>query len=276
MAEYLTEPKFKRRLLATFFVRFHMMLILGTVGLSGVVISKTLLAAGIGSMMARYFIAVIVAYVGFFLLMRLWLWYIGISPHARRQLARSQSRSSSFDGGDIPLDLGSAGRGSSGGGSGWGGFGGGRSGGGGASDSWLVNADPTIKTSAIFEPKGGGGSSPGKWSSGFDLDLGDDGCLGILVLFLLIALILGVAGAGIYLIYQAPVIFAEAAFQAAMAAGLIKATNQMDRIGWAGSVWKATWIPFTIILITATAFGWAAHEYCPEATRVAEVFTICR
>lgn len=274
MAEKLTEPKFKRRLLATFFVRFHMTLILGAVGISGVAISKTLLVVGVSSMWARYFIAVIVAYAGFFLLMRMWLWYIGISPHARRQLAQSQSRSSSFDVGEIPLDLGSLNRGS-GGGSGWTGFGGGSSRGGGAGDSWMDQADPNVKTSAIFDVKGSG-SSAGKGSFDFDLDLGDDGCLGIIVLLLLIALILGVAGAGIYLIYQAPVILAEAAFQAAMAAGLVKATNRMDQIGWTGSVWEATWVPFAILLITATAFGWAAQEYCPEATKMAEVFTNCR
>jgi hypothetical protein len=287
MINRITEPIFKHRLLASFFVRFHMTLILCAVCVSGIITSKTLLMFGVSWMPVRYPIAVVCAYAIFFLLMRLWLWYIGISPRARDYLApRSQNRDSksgsrssgiSFDLSSVP---------SSGtGGSNWSGFNGGSSGGGGASDSWS-EASSTANWLASSEPlpaTSGGSfnlgsvSSPSSGSSGgsFDLDLGDDGFLAFVVLLLLVTLVLGIFGAGAYLIYQAPAIFAEAAFQAALASGLIKASKEIDNTDWKGSVFKATRIPFVIVLALAMAFSLTAHYYCPAATKATEVFNLC-
>lgn len=279
--EKLTEPKFKRRLVAHFFVRFHMTLMLSAVCFSGVVTSKLLLVMGLRSIPVRYAIAITCAYLFFFLLVRLWLWYIGISPRARNLVNQSQNRRSSrtsvADGLSFDVSSGIAGSGSK-----WGGFGGGSSGGAGASDSWDSSLPGNWLTSNQTMPSSGSssfnlgsssGSSGGDW---FDFDLGDDGCGAIVLLLLLIALVFGAFGAGIYLIYQAPAIFAEAAFQAALASGLIKASNKIDAADWRGSVFKATWIPFVIVLILAVAFGIAAHHYCPAATKVTEVFSNCK
>lgn len=286
MNERITEPKFKHRLLAAFFVRFHMTLILGAVCLSGVITSKMLLSVGFTWMPMRFAIAIIAAYAIFFLMVRLWLSYIGISPRARTLISQARSRKSrsgSSSGGGV-FDFGSSG--GSGSGSSWGGFGGGSGGGGGASESWgdaapdaawLSSSEP-LPSSGVgsFNLGSLGSASSGSSGGGFDLDLGDDGCLAIVVLLLLIALILGIFGAGAYLIYQAPAIFGEAAFQAALASGLIKASRGIDNADWKGSVFRATWIPFIVILILAVAFGGAAHRYCPAATRIAEIFTACK
>lgn len=290
MADKLTEPKFKQRLLSRYFVRLHMVLILGAVGISGVASSKLLLMAGLHSLMVRYPIAVAAGYGVFFMLIRLWLWYVGISPTERRRLSESRggsAGSSSSSGGGISVDLGSGS--GSGGGSGWKGFGGGGSGGGGASDSWAEAATrANFLAAAEPAPPAGGGSfelggmgsgstGGGKGSGGgLDIDLGDDGIWAIVALALLIVLIAGIFGSAAYLIYQAPAIFGEAAFDAALASGLARASRGMSGEDWKGSVLKATWIPFVLILAAATAFGWAAHKYCPAATRVTEVFTVCR
>ncbi|MGE0129803.1 MAG: hypothetical protein AB7U82_17110 [Blastocatellales bacterium] len=278
----VSEPVFKGRLRAHFFVRLHMLLIFGAVILSGVSVSKLLLEFSVVSMPVRYAIAVCIAYGVFFLLVRLWLWYVGITGTKSRQRKQSSSNSSSGDsssGLDINVDF-SSGGGSKG--SSWSGFGGGKSGGGGASDSW---GQPAFLSSDQSFSSGGSGSS---WFSGgssksssfglddIGLDGGDDGCLGVIVLLLLAALLLAIFGAGIYAIYQAPAILAEAAFQAALASGLIRATKRIERGDWAGSVFKATIIPLVIVLALAVAFGWAAHRYCPAATRVAEIFRLCR
>jgi len=288
MSNRINEPKFKHRLLASFFVRFHMTLILGAVCVSGIITSKMLLVLGVTSMLVRYPIAVVCAYVIFFLLMRMWLWYVGISPRARNSLStRSPNRSShsSSSSSGISFDPGS-GSSSGEGGSSWTGFGGGGSGGGGASDSWgEASSSANWLTSSEPLPSISGGSfnfgslsSPSSGSSGggFDLDLGDDGCWPIVVLLLLVALVLGIFGAGAYLIYQAPAIFAEAAFQAALASGLIKASKGIDNGDWKGGVFKATWIPFVSVLALAMTFGLAVHHYCPAATKASEVFNSCK
>ena len=95
------------------------------------------------------------------------------------------------------------------------------------------------------------------------------------LLTLLGLLLLGVFGAGIFLIYQSPAILAEAAFQAALSLGLINAAKRIEYGDWAGSVFKATWIPFAIALAAAIGFGWAAQHYCPAATKAAEIFYLC-
>ncbi|MGE0102091.1 MAG: hypothetical protein AB7H86_06950 [Blastocatellales bacterium] len=274
MPEKLTMPKFRQRLLARYFVRLHMTLILGAVVLSGVITSKLLLLAGLRSMAIRYPIAVLLAYLVFFVLIRLWLWYVGISPQARESTADS--------GGFIPdispgIDIGSRG-------TGWGGFGGGTSGGGGASDSWgesasewLSSTEPPPSASPGSFSLGGSGSSSGKGSGGslFDLDLGDDGCLPIIVMILLAALILLIFGSAAWLIYQAPAIFAEAAFEAALASGLIRASKGIDSPDWKGSILKATWLPFVLVLVMSIALGWTVNEFCPDAATIREAFLIC-
>lgn len=290
-AEPLTETKFKHRLLAHFFVRFHMTLILSAVCMPGVVTSKLLLAVGISSMPVRYPIAVCVAYGVFFVLLRLWLWYIGISPRARHELtARKTSSRSGSIGDSISFDLGSGSSVRTSGSSSatdWQGFGGGSSGGAGATDSWGESAAGSewLSAASPSPPTGGGalnwsggssGSSGNVSGSSLDFDLGDEGCLPVVVLLLLLALLVGIFGAGAYLIYQAPAIFAEAAFQAALASGLVKAARGLDTGGWKGSVWRVTWLPFVIVLALAFAFGWAAHRYCPAATKATEVFTVCK
>ncbi len=270
----LTEPKFKHRLRASFFVRFHMTIMLAGVALSGVGINKLLLWIGLRSMPVRYAIAICFAYGIFFLLVRLWLWYVGIKTH--RELGRKSESSGSTI--DIPFPdfSSSAGSGSSSG-STWSGFGGGDSGGAGASDSW--GATPEWLSSTDPLPASGGSGLNLSSSSGIDLpdlDLGgDDGCLPIVVLLLILAVLFAIFGAAGWLIYQGPSILTEIAFEAALASGLVKAAKSIDRGEWTGSVFKATWIPFAIVLVLSIALGIAAQRLCPQASRIGEVFTLC-
>jgi hypothetical protein len=68
-----------------------------------------------------------------------------------------------------------------------------------------------------------------------DFDLGDEG----IVLVLLALLVLVIFGAGAYPVYAAPEILAEAAFEAVLAAGLIKASRKItSRMDW--QLFKAT------------------------------------
>src|SRR5207237_639182 len=103
---------------------------------------------------------------------------------------------------------------------------------------------------------------------GFDLDLGDEA----IVLIALALLLLVIFGAGAYLVYAAPEILSEAAFQALLAAGLIKASRKISRQGWMGSVLRATCVPFLVVLLMTAAFGWVAQKHYPHAARLADIF----
>jgi hypothetical protein len=82
-------------------------------------------------------------------------------------------------------------------------------------------------------------------------------------------------GVGIYLVWEAPVILSEAAFELVLASALGSAAGRMQQPGWMGSVFRATWLPFALVLAMATAFAGVAQHFCPEATRLSEVLRMC-
>lgn len=100
----------------------------------------------------------------------------------------------------------------------------------------------------------------------------DEGGLAlVVVLGLLLVLLLSVLGGAAYLIWEAPAILSEAAFDALLAASLVKSSRRMNEPDWLGSVFKATWKPFTLILAISLLAGWAMHHYLPKAQRIADV-----
>jgi hypothetical protein len=255
---------FKQRFPERFSVRLHMTLLLSGVFISGLLFSKVLFELGMRSMLARYLIAVCASYAVFFLLIKIWLWYVTPSPKYEPSLPDidigdavnlSQVSGDVIQGGARAVhkvvDGAISGHG-------------GDFGGGGATDVW---GDPPMFSSSMVE-SGSGGSSHHRGPGLPGFDLGDDA----IVLIVLAALLLAIFGAGAYLVYAAPSILSEAAFQALLAAGLIKASRKMTRQGWVGSVLRATCVPFLIVLLMTGIFGWVAHRHSPNATRLADVF----
>ncbi len=230
--------RFVSRIAARFFVRFHMSLIFGATAGAAVVTSRLLYGIGVDSLALRYALATAGAYLVFFILVRAWIFYV-------IRLAPSNAN----------LDLPDTGP------TGWGhgaGFhgGGGHSGGGGASGTFDGSVD---------EAPGRGG---GDWIS---LDL-DDGFVFVVALLVLVAFF---GGAAVWLVWQAPVILPEAAFEALLAAGLVKAARRGEARGWARGVLRATVLPFLLVMAAATFVGFAAHRVCPEAVRLVDVFHRC-
>ena len=249
--------EFKQSLARRFVVRSHMTLMLVALGASGVLISKVLLEIGVRSMLERYLIAVVLSYALFFIFIRLWLMYV--SPAKPKPRSRSVDVGNAIDIGDLSVDV--AGESSVAGDQTFGG--GGDFGGGGATDMWGgVTEPPIISTPSTAVQSGGG-------LGGFDFDFDLEEGIVLVVLALLLVVIFG---AGAYLVYAAPEILSEAAFQALLAAGLIKASKKMDGPGWMGSVLKATWVPFVIVLAMTGIFGLVAQTYYPHATRLADIF----
>ncbi len=253
-----SEKRFRQQILHDYFVRFHMVLILSAVIASGVLASKLLLELGLHSMRLRYAIAVLGSYLVFLLLVRVWIWYV----------CRAHNRSmavGNFNVGSIQV-----------GGGGSGGsmseplvFGGGSSGGGGASDSWGddIPTGGSSQAAASSLPSSSGGSKFGS----FDIDLGDGDDW--LILVLLAALVLSIVLSCGYLIYVAPNLLPEAAWQAVLASSLTRVTKRIDHEDWIRSVLRASAIPFAVVLVFATALGWVAHQHCPHAVKLHEVLS---
>jgi len=78
------------------------------------------------------------------------------------------------------------------------------------------------------------------------------------------------------MVWQAPVILPEAAFEALLAAGLVKAARRSEARGWTRGVLKSTVIPFALVLAAASFAGWAAQRACPQAVRLTDAMRLCR
>jgi hypothetical protein len=270
-----SDSEFKQALGGRFFLRFHMTLILCAVIASGAVASKLLLLMGVRSMWMRFPLAVALSYGAFFLLIRVWLWYIDDSP--RRRVSGDVVDSVGLI--DIPMSFSGSGNTAPGPSADHIGIGSGDAGdfgGGGASDEWGSESSNNIasslarSTSRSKSSLGSSSSSSSGGSGGLDLDGGE-----VLVLIVFAILLIAVFGAGAYLVYQAPAILAEAALQVVLASSLARASRRIARPGWFGSVFKATWIPFFVVLVLACIFGYVAGVVCPKSAKLAEVFHEC-
>jgi hypothetical protein len=268
-----TEKGFKVRFVRSVFTRFHMTLILlGTV-LSGLLFSKLFLTIGIHKMFLRYPIVVVCSYSCFFLFMKLWLTYLTY-PYRK---GRNHGSSDVIDAlVQLPDSAGSSRVSTPS-------FtpGGGEFGGAGASatfeQSSVITALPADGLAGASEgvaesmADGVGGTA----AEGVGDAVADSADDGVLILVLLGILLLAVLGTGMYLIYEAPTIFSEAAFQFVLAAGMVKKSNKMDTPDWVGSVFRSTWKPFLFTLIAACALAWVATSFCPQAMKLSEVVKKC-
>lgn len=258
--------KFRQRVLRQYFVRFHMGLLLMATTSSGVLASKLLLMAGLTSVLVRYPLSVLIAYLIFVGLTRLWVAYVLIDVPSKKRAGGGWGSGLDVGDVDIPFWGGSS---SGGGGMGGGGtsmsFGGGDSGGGGASDVWGV-ADTTASP---VSSGGGGGHGFSFPSLDLDIDLDD----GIWILALLALLVLVLFGAGGYLIYAAPQILPDIALNALLASCLTGAAKKAEAKGWLRSVFGATWIPLLLILLTTAGLAVAVHKTCPSAPKLLDALS---
>jgi hypothetical protein len=238
----------------------HMSVILMATASSGVLASKLLLSAGIENLAIRYPLSVVLAYLVFFLCIKLWLVYV--TPQKKAGGAQS---SELLDFIDIPV--------SDGGGAPSFQPGGGRFGGGGASDSFEIpvvgiNDNGGVVGEAASHVAEGAGSAIGKAA---DAVGDDDGVPVMVALALLAALVAVILGSAIFLIYNAPVILSETAFQGVLAASLVKSTKKISSEEWVGSIFSATWKPFLVTCIMALVAGCLLHYYFPGATKIMEI-----
>ncbi|ACM21075.1 hypothetical protein Geob_2725 [Geotalea daltonii FRC-32] len=259
--------RFKRR----HALRFHMSLILLATFSSGLLATKLMLVLDMTNVMWRYPLAVVFAYGVFFASVKIWLHYI--SPSA----AAKKAHDSHVDAVDLLPDLPISGGGSpnitpafEGGG--------GEFSGAGASGTFEVDgllAD--TGSSPIMDGGVDTGSGIGNVVGDAAGDvvgaaLGDEGgCLVAVILGVLAAMLAVLVGTGAYLVYEAPFILSEAAFEFILAASLLRGTKRMNSGDWWGSVFKTTSIPFLATLALAFLAGYLMHRYFPGVTKISEL-----
>jgi hypothetical protein len=233
-----------------------MTLILLATFMAGVLASKWMLALGLHNVALRYPITVLLAYMVFFVAIKVWLWIMTDAP-----VSSSNNTGHNLLGiNDFSLPLGEETKPAFAGG-------GGSFDGGGASGDFGDNLG--IVDSGVGSSLGGVGDVVGDAFGGAVND--KDGLVLVIVLGALAVLLFSVLGAGIFLVWEAPAVLAEAAFNAVLAASLVRSTKRMNEPDWVGSVFKATWMPFAIVFSMTLVAGSAMHHYLPKATRILDV-----
>lgn len=250
---------FARRTIAAwlnkhFYLRLHMTLIIALTFLAGMAATNVLMWLEANPLALRYGLTVTASYFVFLVLIRMWLWYIGV------RTARSTASSGvdlTSDGLDVVNNVN------------LGGFmsggpnvsvpsgldaGGGSFGGGGASGSW---GDAAAASSSS--------SSSGADKASSLLDIGGDDSGAIALVIAIVVAVIVAAVAALYVIYAAPAILSEVAFQGVLAAAMARKTRHMSNLGWAGAVFSKTFWPFAAVMAVAIATGAIANHVCPQA-----------
>jgi hypothetical protein len=230
--------RIKRRLELDGFPRMQMSLIVGLTGAAGLLFSFILLQLGVTHMALRYPLALLLAY-GVFLVL-LWLWlrtqaedYLDIPDFSGSGSGGSGDCTPAFEGG------------------------GGNFGGGGASGSF---DGPTSFTPVESD------ASPLSEAAGA---VGDADELAIPLLVVVFAL--GLALASLYVVYAAPMLFAELLVDGALTYALYRRVKAADAPHWLGSAVRRTALPFVLTGVFVAAAGAAMAAYAPGAQSIGQV-----
>jgi hypothetical protein len=230
------------QLLSRSFPRFQMLLLVTLTGGFGLLASFGMLHLGVDMMAVRYPLALAIAYLFFLLLIWLWL------------------RTSIQDYLDVPdvSDF-ALGRGASAGPGNFTSGGGGDAAGGGASGAF--DASTADLASVSDASTGTVGDVVGT--------VGDADELAIPLV--VIALVIGLAVASLYVVYIAPTLFAEVLVDGALSYGLFRHLGTEDRPRWLTSAMRRTVAPFAATAVFLAVAGVAMTLYAPDAKSVGQV-----
>ncbi len=225
------------------FPRLQMSFLVTITGAVGFLTSFLLLRAGLHEMSWRYLLACTVAYLAFLFL--LWLWLkTKAEDYADAILDALNSIPSPGHGGAECVRY--AGKG-------------GDFGGGGAHASFddvpaAIVPDASAADGVVGEALGSAGAA-------------GELAIPLFVLMLLAGLILS----SLYVVYSAPVLFAELLLDGLLAAGLYRRLRGVENRHWLETALSGTIWPFILTALLSFVAGWAMGQYAPEADTLGSV-----
>lgn len=241
--------RIKHRLEQDSYPRLQMSLIVGLTGASGLLFSFLMLQAGVTNMTLRYPLALLLAY-GFFLFL-LWLWlrtkdddYTDLPDLIN--LVPSPSPSPGSGGGPIPFQ-----------------GGGGSFGGGGAGGSFDGPALPGSAELDIGTPLGEAVGAVGEADE-----------LAVPIVAAIFAI--GIALASLYVVYVAPVLFAELFVDGVLSYALYRKIKGAESPHWLASAIRRTAIPFLLTGVFVAIVGASLSVYAPEAHSIGQALQQAR
>lgn len=103
---------------------------------------------------------------------------------------------------------------------------------------------------------------------------GDEIIVPILVIVLVALFSCALAVAAGFIIYSAPLLFAELMFDGVVAVGLYRRLGSAASRHWLESALQRTFLPFLAGALFITAFGWAISHFVPNAVSVADLLAL--
>lgn len=222
--------------------RVQMAFIVALTGAAGLLFSFLLLQAGVHHMALRYPLALALAYL--FFLFLLWLWL-----RSRDEDPLDGLGDLGGGGPDLHMDGGPAAMRSGGGGD----FGGG--GASGRFDAAVTHTDPNGPTSL-----------PDPLPSLSDVGDADEATIPLVAL----GLALGLALASFYVVYLAPVLFAELLLDGVLSYTLYRRLRQAERRHWLTTAVYRTALPFALTAVFLVVVGAALSAWAPGAHSLGE------
>lgn len=238
----LAVQRVKDRLVRESFPRIQMALLVALTGGFGLLASFTMLQFGVESMALRYPLALAFAYLFFLFLIWLWLRTNADDYLDAPDITELIPRSAKPDG--LPDCQSGAG---------------GDFGGGGASGTFDGSAAPVEEAGS--SPLRAVGETVGSATDADELTIP----------LLAIALAIGIAVASLYIVYIAPVLFAEVLVDGALSYVLFRHLRGQDPQHWLSSAFRRTVLPFTATSVFLVAVGAAMAAYAPGAKSVGQV-----
>ncbi|MCD2516449.1 hypothetical protein LQ564_09010 [Massilia sp. G4R7] len=227
----------RARLLRDSFPRVQMFILVSLTGAVGFAASAAMLLAGIETMALRYALAMGAAYLAFLALLWVWLHtsasdYLDVFP---------------VDGSDGPACGPGAARDDFTGG-------GGSFDGGGASANVDFGTEGEVGASIVEKPLAAIGHA-------------EEGAIPLAV----ILLALGLLSSSLFVVWTAPVLFAEILVDAFLAAGLYRRLRHLDRRHWMVAAVRRTAVPFVLTTLLVAGAGWGMQAAVPEARSIGGV-----
>ncbi|CAN7303005.1 hypothetical protein [Massilia sp. LjRoot122] len=224
--------RMRARLLRDSFPRVQMFILVSLTGLAGFGASAAMLLVGVDAMALRYLLAMGVAYIVFLLLLCLWL----------RTSAADYMDIGAYEGpaeGRVTEDfLG----------------GGGSFDGGGASGNVDFATQDSAIDSLVEKPLEVVTSA-------------DEGTIPLAV----ILLALGIALSSLFVVWSAPILFAEILVDALLATGLYRRLRVLEPRHWMVGAVKRTLLPFVLTTLFVAGAGLVMQAYVPGARSLGEV-----
>lgn len=249
--------------------RWHMSVMIALAGGVGFLASYGMLKTGVTIMAIRYPLAVGAGYLALLGLLSIWLrrYQLRHDQAGRRRQREGDDPWSGVDVVDIPFGLLDAGGDAPEGFGGGGGFSGGGAGGRIAGVAEGSRA-PLGVPSHVRSPGGGSGGGRGP-SFGLDLGALDEGAWVLIPAAIAAAVALGAA---IYVVYIAPVLFAELLLDAALSAGLYRRLKGVQGQHWLKSAVRRTAGPAVVAAALLAASGALMQSVYPGASSIGRVW----